>query len=219
MVAFGTVEKRKFKLIETGEYVFTLQDVGESDGDFGTRMVWDFLVADRETPTDYFTQDDGKVRTLRFWTDPEVTLGSQQLEWIQALTGREFGLDSALPDGDELLSKRMLAYLNHYTPKRGKNAGVPREDIVKGSAKPFALNSKRNGTAKPSTAPATTANNADERVALLAEIKKQLRRAELAEVEAVEDWKMVNMDEMDVDDLRSGLQTIKDGIKAALDAD
>ena len=178
MVSFGTVQKKQYKLIETGEYVFTLNDVGEISGDYGDRMQWDFLVAENDTPTEYLARDDGKERILRFFTDPEITLGSRQHEWMQALAGRQFGEGDELPDGDELLSKRMVAYLTHYTPKKGKNAGVAREDIVAGSAKPFALpGSKRNGASKPAAAPVQDTNEDGEKDILIAEIRKQIRRA------------------------------------------
>ena len=217
MVAFGPVKKKQFELIETGEYVFTLNDVGEIQGDYGDRMQWDFLVAMKEAPTDYMSRDDGKERVLRFFTDTEITLGSRQHEWIQSMMGRTFGEGDALPDGDELLGKRMLGYLTHYTPKKGKNAGVAREDIVAGSAKPFTIGSARksNGTAKAAADPP-----ADERPALIAEIKKQIRRAVLADVEAdtIELWKEINLDAMDASELQDGLTSIKDAIQAAQDA-
>src|SRR3954463_14448013 len=104
MVTFGPVTKKQFKLIPTGEYVFTLDDVGTTEGDYGERMVWDFFVAEKDTPTEYLTKDDGSVHTLKFWTDVEVTLGSRQLEWIAALTGRAFDDGDDLPDGGDILS-------------------------------------------------------------------------------------------------------------------
>lgn len=213
MVNFGTVEKKKFKLIATGEYIFTLTEVGETDGDFGTRMVWDYLVAEKDTPTDYITQDDGKARTLRFWTDPEVTIGSQQHEWIQALSGREFGLDSKLPDGEDLLSKRMLAYLTHYTPKRGKNAGVPREDIVRGSAKPFSIPRGKASVTTPAGTTDPVADDGAERTTLIAEIKKQIRRAAILDIDAAAAWGDIDLNELSVEDLRGGLTSIKEQIE------
>lgn len=218
MVSFGTVEKRKYTLIETGEYVFTLQDVGEISGDYGDRMQWDFLVAEKGTPTEYIARDDGNQRVLRFWTDPEITLGSKQHEWIQALAGRSFGEGDTPPDGDDLLSKRMLAYLTHYSPKKGKNAGVPREDIVQGSAKPFRLGgSKPPGAAKTAAKPAPLADDdADERAELIAAINKQIRRAVLADIEdeVIERWKDINLAELTLSELRDSLQSVKDAIEA-----
>lgn len=214
MVAFGTVQKRQFKLIETGEYVFTLNDVGEITGDYGDRMQWDFLVATKENPTEYIARDDGKERVLRFFTDTEITLGSRQHEWVQALAARSFGEGDNLPDGNDLLSKRMVGYLNHYTPKKGKNAGVAREDIVAGSAKPFRLGGGATNGAAPKPAAEPPAEDTAE---LITEIKKQIRRAALADVDAetIELWKEINLDAMDVSDLRDGLQSIKDAIQTA----
>lgn len=211
MVSFGPVTKKQFKLIPTGEYVFVLDDVGTTEGDYGERMVWDFFVAEKESPTDYLTKDDGSVHTLKFWTDVEVTLGSRQLEWISALTGRTFGEDDELPDGGELLSKRMLAYLTHYTPKRGKNKGIAREDIVMGSAKPFALpRSKSNGAAKPSAPPA---ESDDDKAALIAEIKKNIRRAAILDIDAAAAWSDVDLDRLSMTDLENGLASIKEAIE------
>ena len=217
MVAFGTVQKKAFPLIETGEYIWTLNDVGEITGDYGDRMQWDFLVAPKESPTDYIARDDGKERVLRFFTDPEITLGSKQHEWIQALAGRQFGLDAELPDADDLLGKRMIGYLTHYTPKKGKNAGVPKEDIVAGSAKPFKIGgAKANGTAKAAAAAPAAAT--DERPELIAEMKKQIRRALLADVEAAESWSEINLDALETDELRSGIASVKELILAAQEA-
>ena len=175
MVAFGAVRKQQFKLIETGEFVFTLNDLGEMTGDYGDRMTWDFLVAEKDTPTEYFARDDGKERILRFFTDIDIVIGSRQHEWIQALTGQPLGEGDDPPDATDLLGKRMVAYLTHYTPKKGKNAGVAREDIVAGSAKSFRLPSqKANGTAKGATPPP---ESDVDRHGLISDIKKQIRRA------------------------------------------
>jgi hypothetical protein len=213
MVTFGQVTKQQFKLIETGEYVFTLNDVGEISGDYGDRMQWDFLVAPKESPTEYIARDDGRERVLRFFTDTDITLGSRQHQWIQALANRTFGEGDDLPDGGDLLGKRMVAYLTHYTPKKGKNAGVAKEDIVAGSAKPFALpGRKTNGTAK-AAAPPDDAN--DEHAALVAEVKKQIRRATILDVESALSWSEVNLDLMTVDELKDGLATITAAIEAA----
>lgn len=220
MVAFGVVQKRQFKLIETGEYVFTLNDVGEISGDYGDRMQWDFLVAEKDTPTEYFARDDGKERILRFFTDPEITLGSRQHEWIQALVGCSLGEGDELPDGDELLGKRMVGYLTHYVPKKGKNAGVAREDIVAGSAKPFRLPGQRaNGTAKPAPK-VKPSEDAIDRDDVIAAIRKQIKRAAIADVDSdtVETWREINLEAMTDDELVEGLQAIKDAIQAAQEA-
>lgn len=208
MVAFGSVQKKTFALLETGEYVMTLNDVGEISGDYGDRMQWDFLVALKEDPTGYIASANGNERVLRFFTDPEITLGSRQHEWIQALMGKSYGVDADLPDGDELVGKRMLCYVTHYTPKKGKNAGVPKEDIVSGSAKPFKIPAaKGNGSATPEP-------DAD-RDALIAEIKKQVRRAALADIDAADEWASIDFAAMSTPDLQDGLTTIKESIAAA----
>jgi hypothetical protein len=209
MVEFGQVKKQQYKLIETGEYVFTLNDVGEITGDYGDRMQWDFLVAEKDSPTDYFARDDGKERVLRFFTDTEITLGSKQHQWIQAMMGRSYDEGDDLPSGADLLSKRMVAYLTHYTPKKGKNAGVAREDIVAGSAKPFSLGGKRSGGAK-----APAADPDEDKPALVAEIRKQIRRAAILDIEAASSWGDVNLDEMTAEELRDGLAHIKEMIAA-----
>lgn len=211
MVTFGQVTKQQYKLIETGEYVFTLNDVGEISGDYGDRMQWDFLVAPKESPTEYIARDDGKERVLRFFTDTDITLGSRQHQWIQALAGRSFNEGDELPDGGEILGKRMVAYLTHYTPKKGKNAGVAKEDIVAGSAKPFALPSRKsNGTAKSAAPPADTE---DEKTVLIGEIKKQVRRAAILDIESAAAWGEIALDTLTVDELKDGLATIKETIE------
>lgn len=211
MVAFGQVTKQQYKLIETGEYVFTLNDVGEITGDYGDRMQWDFLVAEKDTPTEYFARDDGRERVLRFFTDTDITLGSRQHQWIQALAGRTFGEGDDLPDGGDLLGKRMVAYLTHYTPKKGKNAGVAKEDIVVGSAKPFALPKSRTSGAA-TTAPPVQETDED-KATLIAEIKKQVRRAAILDIDAAADWAAINLDLMTVEDLKGGLATITGAIE------
>jgi hypothetical protein len=215
MVAFGQVTKQQYKLIETGEYVFTLNDVGEISGDYGDRMQWDFLVAEKETPTEYMARDDGRERVLRFFTDTDIVIDSRQHQWIQALAGRAFGDGDELPDGGDILGKRMVAYLTHYTPKKGKNAGVAKEDIVAGSAKPFQLPGRKatNGTTKAAAA-SPPAESADDRAALIAEIKKQIKRAAILDIGAAESWAEVDLTTLDMSELQDSLDAIKDAIES-----
>jgi hypothetical protein len=214
MVSFGQVKKKQYELIETGEYVFTLNDIGEISGDYGDRMQWDFLIADKTAPTEYFARDDGKERILRFFTDTDITLGSRQHEWIQALAGRTFSEGDDLPEGADLLGKRMVGYLTHYTPKKGKNAGVAREDIVAGSVKAFALR-KANGGTKAAAPPKDDddGDDDDDKAALIAEIKKQIRRAVILDIEPAAAWADVNVETMTLNELKDGLKLIKETIE------
>ena len=77
---------------------------------------------------------------------------------------------------------------------------------------------KANGTAKAAAPATATIPPSGEREELIAETRKQIRRALLADVPAAESWKAINLDMMTEDELRDGLQTIKEAIQAAVDA-
>lgn len=220
---FGAVKERTFELIETGEYVLTLNDLEfEADGPYGDSMKWEWMVAPREDPTNYICRQDGNERTIRTWTGADIELGSQQHEWCQVLTGRTLEKGDEPPEIDDLRGKRMIAYLTHQAPKKGPNAGKLREKIVAGSAKRFAGPHKTvarpmETAAQPAetTAEAPAQDDNADRAVLIDDIKKQVRKAAILDIEAAELWAAINLDEMSTQDLRDGLQTIKEAIAAA----
>jgi hypothetical protein len=59
-----------------------------------------------------------------------------------------------------------------------------------------------------------------DRDAVIAEIRKHIKRAVLADVDSgtVEVWQAINLDELSDEDLTAGLQEIKDAIQAAVAA-
>lgn len=225
MAAFGAVKKKTYELMETGEYVFTLSELEETTGDFGDRMLWKFLVALKEDPTGYICRDDGKERVLFAYTDPDVIIGSQCQEWAQVLTGRSFSEGDAPPDEDDLLGKRMTAYLTHYTPKKGKNAGVPREQIVAGSAKSYRLPGPKvtNGTGKAaSLADPIPPDVDDDRDLIVLTLKKRVARLLKLDKEngqkAQEALEASELDTAPLADLERLSDAVAESITAALDA-
>ena len=223
MAAFGAVKKRTYELMETGEYIFTLSELEETTGEYGDRMLWKFLLAPKEDPTAYYCRDDGKEKTLFQYTDPDIIIGSQCQEWCQALTGRLLDEGDAPPDEDDLLGKRMVAYLTHYTPKKGKNAGVPREQIVAGSAKSYRLPAPiaKNGASK-SAPPAETHDAGDERDLVVATLKKRVARLLKLDKEngqkAQEALDASDLETAPLADLERLSDAVAESITAALDA-
>lgn len=220
---FGAVRERTFELIETGEYVLTLNDLVEDNGGvYGDSLKWDWLVAPKEDPTNYISSRNGNERTLRVWTGADIVLGGQVHEWIQALLGITLADGDTPPDFDDLLGKRMVAYITHAAPKQGPNAGKMREKIVAGSAKRFGGTHKtvaRNVVREPAEdAPAPSMTPEDDmadRAALIEDAKKQIRKAAILDIPAAEQWAVIDLDGMSTEQLRAGLQTIKDAIAAA----
>jgi hypothetical protein len=222
MVAFGQVKEREFTLIEQGEYILTLSELEETAGQWGDRIIWKFLVAPKEDYAAYLQKSNGEEVTLWAFTDVDITIGSQAHELVQVLTGKTFDKGSPPPDEDDLLGKRCIGYVTHETPTRGKNAGKKREALVPGSLKPWKGPSKtvaRNVVHEPvEDAPAPSMTPLDdiaERAALIEETKKQIRKAAILDIEAAEQWAVVDLESMTTPELRDGLQTIKDAIAAA----
>lgn len=209
MVTFGGVKEKTFQLIEQGEYVLTLSELEESEGQWGDRMVWKFLVAPKEDFSAYICNANGDERTLWAFTDRDIILGSLGHEFVENLTRRKFSEDNDPPDEDDLLGKRIVAYVTHETPTRGKQAGKKREAIVAGSIKPFVGPAKKVWTGKPDEKPDI------DRDTLIVETKKQIRKATVLDLEPAAAWAALDLDAMTDQELFDGLQTIKDAIAAA----
>jgi hypothetical protein len=178
VVTFGQVkDKKEFALLEPNEYVLVLDDIEESEGNYGDRLIWKFLVAEKDAPTDYIARDDGQPKSLWAFTDQDIIVGALNHEFIEKLTGRTFSQGSEPPDADELLGKRVLGYVGHEIPKSGKNAGVKREKIFAGSIKPFKLPGQ-----KAASKPAPTQVSADpsdedvDRALLVSDLQSQVSK-------------------------------------------
>ena len=130
MVAFGSVREKELFLLPVGEYVLTLSELDEAEGNWGTRVVFKFLAAPLDDYSAYICKPNGEEHTLWAFTDQDIVLGSLAHEFVEALTGRKFSKDSDPPDEDDLLGKRLIAYVGHEIPTRGKSAGKKRETIA-----------------------------------------------------------------------------------------
>lgn len=222
MSSFGAVKERTFTLIETGEYVLTLNDLSFENGTYGDSLKWVWLIAPKEDPTAYFARDDGMEKTLHQYTDADIIIGSRQHEWVQALTGRKFEDGDTPPEDDEILGKRMVAYITHEAPKKGPNAGKLREKIVAGSAKPFRLPAP---TAKAAPAPtqvsADPADDEIDRALLVTKLQKQIVKLGRLNAEAGA-AAQTGLDASDLDtaplaDLQRLLDDVTRAVNAALD--
>lgn len=175
MVTFGSVKEKTFELLEQGEYVLTLNDMDESEGQYGDRLVWKFLIAPLSDPTNYINKrkdGSGDAKDIWAFTDPDIIIGSLQHEFVEKLTGRTFDKNSAPPTEDELLGRRIIAYISHHIPKRGKNAGNKQEQIVTGSIKPFRGPQPNKVIVSPvASAPAEAPASRDELVARVAKLQ------------------------------------------------
>lgn len=220
MVTFGAVKEREYTLLEQGEYVLTLSELDETEGQWGTRLVFKFLVAPKENFSAYICKPNGDEYLLWVFTDPDIILGSIQHELIEVLTGRKFKKDDAPPDEDELLGKRMLGYIAHETPTRGKNAGKKRETLVAGSVKPFRVPGAKNGTAKAAP-PAEESDDAD-RDLVVAMLKKRVGRLLKLDSEngqkAQEALEASDLETAPLADLERLSDAVQESIAAALDA-
>lgn len=221
MVTFGAVKEREFSLIEAGEYCLTLNDLEESSGQFGDRMIWKFLVAPVSDPTNYINKrkdGTGDEKDVWVFTDPEILLGSIQHEFVEKLTGRSFAKGDQPPSEDELLGRRIVGYITHYVPKKGKNAGTKQEQVVAGSIKAFKgpqPNKVVTTFVPPAAGPSDSEREATERAELIEETKKQIRKATILDLEPAAQWAEIDLAGLTHQELLDGLQTIKDAIAAA----
>lgn len=225
MSSFGAVKERTFTLIETGEYALTLNDLTFENGQYGDSLKWVWLMAPKDDPTSYFARDDGMEKTLHQYTDADIIIGSRQHEWVQALTGRKFENGDTPPEDEEILGKRMVAYITHEAPKKGPNAGKLREKIVAGSAKSFRLPAPV-AKAAPSPAPVTqvSADPSDDevdRALLVSKLEKKVAKLSQLNAEAGA-AAQVALDASDLtgaplSDIQSLLNSVTSAVNAALD--
>lgn len=227
MSSFGAVKERTYTLMETGEYAFTLNDLEFSaDGPYGDSLTWKFLIAPVSDPTSYFSRDDGMEKELFQYTDADIILGSRQHEWLQALTGRQFADGDDPPEDDEVIGKRMIAYLGHYTPKKGKNAGKPREKIFESSAKllrniapkAVAKNVVPDRTPAPDQVTANATAEEIERATIVVQLQKLIGRAVKLDTPNHKAYVSLDLNDGSVDQLRDCCAALEAEIADALDS-
>lgn len=217
MSVFGAVKERTYELMQQGEYVFTLNDIEYSaDGMYGESLCWKWLVAPIDAPTSYICNANGNERVIHQYTDVDLTIGSKQHAWAQILLGKTLDKGDAPPDENELLGRRMIAYLNHHTPKRGKNAGKPREAILDGSAKPF-RGPQPNRPIPYTPAVSTPADNGA-RSALVEKVEKLIGKAVKLETPMHADYVKLDLNEADETQLQMLANSIQEEITEALAA-
>jgi len=213
---FGAVKERTYELIETGEYVFTLNELEYSaEGMYGEALIWKWLMAPQSDPTDYIAKANGDPKTLFQYTDVELTLGSKQHEWASALMGKRLEKGDTPPEQDEIEGRRMVAYLTHYTVKKGKNAGQQKEQIVPGSAKVFKgpqPNSVKYAVAEPKQASPSAAD----RDAIVKRVEKLIGKAVMLETPNHLNYVAEDIAAADTVYLNGLAAEIEDEIKAAV---
>jgi hypothetical protein len=149
-----------------------------------------------------------------------VIVGSKPHEWIAALTGVVLEDGQQPPDSDELVGKRMVAYLAHIAPKQGPNAGKLKERISQGTAKPFRLPGQKVKPT-PTQVSADPSDDDVERATLVARLQKQV--AKLGKLNAGEGERaQVALEESDLSDapvetIRQLLDEVTKAVNAALD--
>jgi hypothetical protein len=227
VATFGAVKQKEYTLIEQGEYVLTLLELEESAGQWGDRMVWKFMVAPKDDPTNYIARDDGNEKTVWVFTDRDIILGSFCQELVEVLSGRKFKEDGEPPSEDDLLGKRCVGYITHETPTRGKNAGIKREKIVEGSIKPFRLppsKTTQNGSAKPSAAQvsADPSDEEIERATVVSKLQRQVARLvkldERMGAEAQTALDASDLENADIVGIQALLDQVTEMVNKALDA-
>jgi hypothetical protein len=220
MVTFGAVKEREYTLIEQGEYVLTLSELDESEGNWGSRLVWKFMVAPPADPTAYICNANGDERTVWAFTDLEIIVGSLGHEFVEKLTGKTFTKGTEPPDEDDLLGRRVLGYVTHHTPTKGKNAGKKQEQIVAGSIKVFKGPQPNAVKRLDPKAAAPAASDADKvRAEAIERVGKLIGKAVTLGTPRHLDFVAIDLDAADLDDLQMLANTIKEEVQAALDAD
>ena len=212
-----TLLKKEFPLTPTGEYVATLNDLTyETGGQYGDSLLWKWLLAEKNDPTNYIARDDGMERVFHEYTNPDIIVGSKAHEWIGSLTGIVLTEGQEPPDSDDLLGKRMLVYIAHQAPKQGPNAGKLKERLVAGSSKPFNLVSPKR-VAVPRAAAQPVAEVQD-RAAILKRVEKLIGKAVMLETPNHQMFVAIDLDEQDENSLAMLANSIEDEVKAAVAA-
>lgn len=215
MVTFGSVKEREYTLLEQGEYVLTLNELEESTGQWGDRMIWKFLVAPKEDYSAYICKQNGDEYVLWAFTDQDIILGSMAHEFAQTLSGRKLEKDDEPPSEDELIGKRLIAYVTHETPTRGKNAGKKREAIVAGSIKPFKGPAKK---VAPNAARTEPAAEDTARAEAQARCESLIGRAVKLGTPKHLEYMAIDLATADREQLLMLAATIQEEVMAALDA-
>jgi hypothetical protein len=219
MVTFGSVKEKAFDLLETGEYVLTLNDLDESMGQYGQRLVWKFLIAPVSDPINYINKrkdGSGDAKDIWAFTNTDIVIGSLQHEFVEKLTGRTFDKNSEPPTEDDLLGRRIIAYISHYIPKTGKNAGNKQEQIVAGSVKPF-KGPQPNKVILSPTSDELPADNQD-RAVLVKRFEKLVGKAVMLETTYHKDYIALDIEATDDASLAALIDQVDAEVKAAVAA-
>lgn len=200
-----------------GEYVATLNDLTyETGGTYGDSLLWKWLLAPTNDPTNYIARDDGMEKVHHEYTNPDIIVGSKAHEWIAALSGIVLGEGDVPPDSDDLLGKRMRVYVTHQAPKKGPNQGKLRERFVEGSAQAFDLApAKRVAVPRAAAQPVA---EAQDRAALVKRIEKLIGKAVMLETPNHKQYIAVDLDEADDEQLTMLANTVDEEVKAAVAA-
>ena len=217
MGLFGQVKAQSFDLIETGEYVFSLDEIDyQGQGEYGESLIWKWLIAPTHAPTDYICKSNGDEVRLYQFTKVDLVLGSKQHEWAQLLSGRTLAEGDEPPDSDELVGKRMVAYLTHYVPKQGKNAGNKKEQIVQGSGKPFkGMPAQR---ANPPTSIRSEPPVDTRRPELVAKLERLIGRAVKLDADGHRNLVAIDIEAATEDELEALILSAQEVVDRALDA-
>lgn len=212
------VKERVYPLIAKGEYVVTLNDLTyETGGTYGDSLLWKWLIAPKNDPTNYIARDDGNEKVHHEYTNPDIIIGSKAHEWIAALSGITLGEGDEPPDSDELLGKRMVVYLTHLAPKKGPNQGKLRERFVEGSAQPFDLVPPKR-IVNPQAARPAANPTATDRDALIKRVEKLIGKAVMLETENHGEYVKVDLNSVSTEDLEGLAYGIEEEVKAAVAA-
>ncbi len=214
MVTFGSVKEKEYMLLEQDEYVLTLHELEESEGQWGDRMIWKFLVAPKEDYSAYICKANGDEYELWAFTDRDITLGSMAHEFAQVLSGRKLEKDDQPPDEDDLIGKRCLAYVTHETPTRGKSAGKKREAIVAGSIKPFKGPAK---TVARNVAPTKPSQQDVDHAEWVEKAGRLIGKCVKLETPNHAAYVALDLEDSDADQLQQLCVTLQNEISAALD--
>ena len=215
MARFGSVREREFFLLPRGEYVLTLSELEETEGQWGDRMIFKFLVAPREDFSAYICRPNGDEEMLFVFTDRDIVLGATIHKLVEALTGEKFEKGNMPPSEDDLLGKRILAYVTHETPTRGKNAGQKRAILDPESIEPFKGPAKKIAPNVTRTEPPET--EAD-RAAKVEQLGKLIGRAVKLETPNHAKYVALDLDDGDIDQLEQLIVTVRAEVQDAMDA-
>lgn len=213
MQGFEPATNTEGMILEPDNYVVTVKDFQDTEGQFGPQILWKFTVALASSPDVPIYNDEGSPYEFWDYTSTKTTPNAEARKWIRVLLGRDLE-EGETPDLDSLIGKRMRTLI----VKVDKQAGGFRNKINRQGTPVLVASRTANGAAKLAPkAPATNSAAPSEtsREELLSAYERGVKRAVALDVPGADVAAAVQPKDLEDDELVAAIATLSRGIKEA----